>query len=126
MAEKKYILVADDDRFYSEIYKAKLAEEGYDVTVVGNGAEAVASAGERRPDLIILDMVMPIMNGFDALLKLKQMPEVMDVPVLVLSSLGQEEDAAKVREAGAAEFFIKTDLTMAQLMAVIKKYCVSS
>lgn len=119
---KKYILIAEDDKFYDNIYKIKFEKEGYEVRVVTDGAAAVEEAKKRRPDVILLDLVMPVKDGFETLKALKAMPELKGVPMMVLSSLGQEDDATKVKELGAAEYFVKTNITIYELVNKVKEY----
>lgn len=119
--KKKLILVAEDDLYYANIYKIKLAKEGYESIVVGNGEWALKFARERKPDLIILDLVMPVKDGFETLKEIRQDENLKDMKVLVLTSLGQEEDAKRAKELGADGYLVKTDIAIADLMKKIKE-----
>lgn len=119
---KKFILIAEDDKFYDNIYKVKFENEGYEVRVVTDGAQAVEEAKKRKPDMVLLDLVMPVKDGFETLKALKEMPTLKDVPMIVLSSLGQDDDAAKVKELGAAEYYVKTSITIYDLVNKVKAY----
>lgn len=121
-APKKYLLVAEDDRFYANVYTNKLAREGYEVKVVGDGQQILDAVGQRKPDLILLDLVMPVLDGFETLKELKANPDTRDIPVIVLSSLGQEEDATKIHELGAVDYFVKTNITIHDMVAKIKEH----
>jgi len=123
-AQKKYILIAEDDKFYDNIYKVKFENEGYEVRVVTDGAQAVEEAKKRKPDMVLLDLVMPVKDGFETLKDLKAMKELDGVPMMVLSSLGQEDDAAKVKELGAVEYYVKTNITIYELVNKVKEYLV--
>lgn len=120
--EKKYILVAEDDKFYGNIYKTKLTKEGFDVHVAMNGEEAMKSLHERRPDILILDLIMPIKDGFEVLKEIRSDTKLKDLKVLALSNLGQEEDKKRVTELGVLEYLIKTNLSIQEVTAKIKKY----
>lgn len=120
--DKKYILIAEDDKFYDNIYKVKFENEGCEVRVVTDGVQAIEEAKKRKPDIILLDLVMPVKDGFETLKVLKATPELAGVPMIVLSSLGQEEDAAKVKELGANEYFVKTSITIYDLVNKVKEY----
>lgn len=119
---KKHILVAEDDKFYANIYKVKLAKEGFDVEVVGNGSLAIDSAKMHKPDLILLDLVMPVKDGFETLKELRANPDFANVKIVILSSLGQDEDAKRARELGASDFFVKTNVTIEEMVRKVREY----
>jgi len=119
---KGYILVAEDDRFYANIYKTKLAKEGYEVVVTGDGVQALKVAREKKPALIILDLIMPVKDGFETLKELKADAVLKSVKVVVLSNLGQEEDIEKAKDLGAADYLVKTNLSITEMMEKIKGY----
>jgi len=119
-SNKKYILVAEDDKYYGKIYKAKLNKEGLDVTVAINGKLALEEAAKRKPDLMLLDLVMPVMDGFETLKTLKADPNLKTVKVVVLSNLGQDEDIQKAKDLGAADYIVKSNVSISELVAKIK------
>jgi DNA-binding response OmpR family regulator len=119
---KKHILVAEDDKFYANIYRKKLTAEGYDVQIAENGEIALELARKQKPDLILLDLVMPIKDGFSVLKDLKADPNLKDVKVLVLSNLGQDEDVNKAVGLGAADYLVKTNLSIQEMMDKVKEY----
>jgi len=119
---KKYVLVAEDDKFYGNVYKTKLAKEGYDVAVAADGVTALKLARERKPNLILLDLVMPIKDGFETLKELKADSSLKDVKVIVLSNLGQDEDIKKAKALGAVDYVVKANVSIQQMMDMIKKY----
>lgn len=121
-APKKYILIAEDDKFYDNIYKIKFEKEGYEVRVVTDGAQALEEVKKRKPDIVLLDLVMPVKDGFETLKALKADKELAGVPMIVLSSLGQDDDAAKIKALGAAEYFVKTSITIYDLVKKVKEY----
>jgi DNA-binding response OmpR family regulator len=119
---KKYILVAEDDKFYSNIYKTKLTKEGFEVVVAANGEEALHHLRERKPDILILDLIMPIKDGFEVLHEIRTDSKLKDLKVIALSNLGQEEDKKRVNELGVLEYLVKTNLSIQEVTAKIKNY----
>lgn len=101
------ILVADDDSFYSSIFKELITETGHECLIVENGLEALEKAGSFNPDVIILDVVMPGMNGFEVARRLKSEPRTMHIPVLIVTSLSDRDSKLKGLEHGADELLNK-------------------
>lgn len=116
----KKILVAEDDRFLANAYKLKLGKAGYEVKVAEDGEEVLAILKDFTPDLIILDLVMPKLDGFAALAEIKKSERLKDTPVIVASNLGQEEDVERARKEGAVDYILKADMSMATLIQKIK------
>jgi DNA-binding response OmpR family regulator len=117
----KKILVAEDDRFLLSAYNIKLKREGFEIITAMDGEEVLAVLKKVKPDLIILDLIMPKKDGFTVLKELKANEKWRDIPVLVASNLGQEEDIQLCKELGAADFIVKSDLSMTDLIEKIKK-----
>lgn len=107
MPTKKHILLIEDDGFLASIYAQKLELEGMDVSLATNGEEGLRMAAKDKPALILLDLIMPKMNGFQVLEQIKQDPETKNIPVLVLSNLGQKEDVERCMALGAVGYVIK-------------------
>lgn len=122
LKKTKYILIAEDEEAYSRVLKYKLEEEGFEIVVAINGAEALTAAHAKKPDLLLLDLIMPVMDGFEVLEKWTADPELKKVPVIVLSNLGQEEDIKKTTALGAKDYFIKSDMNLVDMIEKIKKY----
>ncbi len=116
----KKILIAEDDRFIATAYKIKLTKVGYDVRVTANGQEALDAITEFAPDLIILDLIMPVKDGFTVLEELKKNDAWKSIPVIVASNLGQREDKEKATNLGATNFIIKSDLSLEDLIKNIQ------
>ena len=114
--KKKLILVAEDDLFYAKIYETKLASEGFDVEVVPNGDEALRHMAARKPDLLLLDLIMPIKDGFQVLESVKNNDKYQDLKVIVLSNLGQEEDIKKAKSYGVNDYLVKADISIQDLI----------
>lgn len=101
------VLVADDDPLLQAILQHKLAQAGYGVRLVDNGRDALEQAGLARPALIVLDGMMPILDGFEALRRLKADPELSSIPVVMLTALKREEDIVSALKLGAADYLAK-------------------
>ena len=105
--QKQQILLVEDDGFLSGIYAQKLEVEGYEVALATNGEEGLRLALKDLPALILLDLLMPKMDGFEMLEKVKADPKTKDIPVLVLTNLGQREDVERCMKLGAVGYIIK-------------------
>jgi CheY-like chemotaxis protein len=107
---KKFIIVADDNKLLGKVLTNKLTVAGYDVQLVTNGEEALAAVAARKPDLLLLDLIMPIKDGFTTLKELRANPAASDTKVIVTSDLEQTEDMTKIKELGAIGYFNKDNL----------------
>lgn len=101
------VLIIEDDGFLASIYAQKLEVEGFEVSFATNGEDGLKLAQKDSPDLVLLDLLMPKMNGFEVLEKMKADPELVSIPVLVLTNLGQKEDVERCIKLGAAGYVIK-------------------
>ncbi|KKU91254.1 MAG: Two-component response regulator [Microgenomates group bacterium GW2011_GWA1_48_10] len=115
----KKILVAEDDHFLLSAYKVKLTKAGFDVKTATDGEEALAILKDFTPDIILLDLVMPKMDGFDFLKKFRANETWKKIPVIVASNLGQKDDLDKARSLGASDYVIKSDLSLDALTTKI-------
>jgi CheY-like chemotaxis protein len=117
MAEAtRRILLAEDDRFLRKAAETALKRRGFTVIPAVDGEEALRLARAEAPDLILLDMIMPKMQGFEVLRSLKGDPATAGIPVLILSNLGQDSDVQQALEAGAAGYFVKANLSLQDLV----------
>jgi CheY-like chemotaxis protein len=114
------VLVAEDDRLLRTAAVSTLRRAGFDVLAAEDGEQACSLAAAERPDLILLDLVMPRVDGFEALARLKADPATRGIPVIVLSNLGTESDHRAATAAGAAGFFVKASLSLADLVAEVR------
>jgi len=105
------ILIVEDEEYLSDMYRTKFVLEGFEVLVAANGEEGFLMAKKEKPDLIFLDLVMPIMNGFQALEAIRNDQETKNLLVVILSNLGQQEELKAGIEKGANAFLIKASLT---------------
>lgn len=115
------ILLIEDDPFLIDIYTTKFKEAGYDMRTVESGEEAIPVAQKERPDLIILDIVLPRIDGWELLGTLKSTEHLKDIPVVILSNLGQKEEIEKGFKLGAVSYLIKAHFTPSQVVEEIKK-----
>ena len=120
------ILVAEDDRFLRKAAEMALKRRGYTVLTAANGEEALRTAQSALPDLVLLDLIMPKLNGFDVLQALKKDAPTAHIPVIILSNLGQERDVQQAMEAGAAAYLIKTDLSLQSLVERVEEALTAS
>jgi CheY-like chemotaxis protein len=120
------ILVAEDDRFLRKAAEMALKRRGYTVVTAANGEEALRTAQSVLPDLVLLDLIMPKLNGFDVLQALKKDAPTAHIPVIILSNLGQERDVQQAMEAGAAAYLIKTDLSLQALVERVEEALTAS
>ncbi len=121
MATSK-ILIVEDDEFLRSLTAKRLEKEGYSLTIAVDGQAAIDQAGAEKPDLILLDLLLPGVNGFDALAKIRSLDGLGTVPVVVFSNLGQKEDIEKAKSLGANDFMVKANFTLDDVVAKVKEY----
>ncbi len=117
----KSILLIEDDPFLIDIYTTKLKESGFGVAVVTDGEQAIIKVKELKPDLVILDIVLPEVDGWEILRKIKSELKLEDLKVIILSNLGQKEEVEKGINLGAVKYLIKAHYTPSQVVEEIKK-----
>lgn len=117
----KSILLVEDDPFLIDIYAKKITKSGFKVQVAENGAKALKILKEKKPDLILLDIVLPEMEGWEVLQKIKDNKATADLKVVVLSNLGQRAEVEKGLKLGAIKYLIKAQHTPSQVVLEIKK-----
>ena len=120
--KKKEILIIEDDTTISNMYHTSLTNDGYVVTLAEDGEKGLELAKKDKPDVILLDIIMPRMDGFAVLEHLKGDAETKDIPVLMLTNLGQGDDKERGKKLGASDYIVKADLTPLQVSEKIKKY----
>lgn len=115
MTTARRILLVEDDRFLRRAAEAKLKQKGFTVFTAADGEEALRVAGEQPVDLILLDLILPRLPGFEVLRALKAQPETASTPVIVLSNLGQDRDVQECLNLGARSYFVKSNLSLDDL-----------
>jgi len=118
----KTVLVVEDDNFLIKAYEAHLAKAGFHVRTALDGVEAVESLKKVMPDIILLDLVMPRMDGFDVLEDMQKKSEWKKIPIVVVSNLGQESDRDRSLKLGAVEYIVKSDFSLQQTVDLISKH----
>jgi len=114
------ILLVEDDAFILDIYETKLRDSGYNVTVAANGKEAIEKLEEEMPSLILLDIVMPYMDGFDVLEAMNANETWKKIPVILLTNLSQKEDIDRGMSLGADDYLIKSHFTPSEVIGKIE------
>lgn len=125
--ERKKILLVEDDLVLVKILERRLSrEEGFEVMVAVSEEEALHKASEGRPDLIFLDLMLPHSHGFTILRKLKSLPETKEIPVVIVSALGQDEHIAQGMKLGAKEYLIKGGSSLEDLVKKVRTFLAES
>jgi DNA-binding response OmpR family regulator len=119
---KKKIMIVEDDSFVMDIYQTKLAQSGFETIEAGNGLEAVKILEKEKPDLILLDILMPYMDGMEVLKKIKKEEKFKDTPVILLTNLSQQEEVNRGLELGAKDYLIKSHFTPSEVLDKINSY----
>lgn len=122
MSKTRKILIVEDDQTISIMYKAKFETEGFSVLSASTGVDGLNIAKKEKPSIIMLDIVLPQMDGFSVLKKLKAGKETKKIPVIMLTNLGTEEDVKKGKELGADDYLVKASLTPTQVSNKVKSY----
>ena len=117
----KSILLVEDDPFLVEIYTAKLKESGFIIDVAEDGEVCLKKLEEKKPDFLLLDIVLPNMDGWEILRKIKKNEKLKDLKVIILSNLGQKEAVEKGFNLGASKYIIKSHYTPTEVVEEIKK-----
>ncbi len=118
---KKILLVEDDDNL-AKVYQTRLETEGFAVEREANGEDALASAVKYKPDLILLDVMMPKISGFEVLDILRDTPETGRSKIIMLTARGQEGDQARAKALGADDYLVKSQVVIADVVARIKHH----
>jgi len=122
--DKKFIILADDDAVFSSLYEKSLVEQNWEVKIAKNGQEVLNLMRERKPDILLLDLQMPVRSGFDVLEKMKDDPELSQIIVIVMTNRSDDVAVAQAIELGAKNYFIKADLSVDKMIEIVKKYFV--
>jgi len=116
----KKILVIEDDKFLRELISQKLLKEGYDIAEAMDGEKGVDAIKAENPDLILLDLILPGIDGFEVLSRIKSDPSMSGIPVIILSNLGQKDDIEKGLKMGAVDYLIKAHFTPNEIVEKIR------
>lgn len=121
-SNKHKLLLVEDDDGLANVYQQRLEAEGFTVKRVPNGEDALASAIEFKPDLILLDVMMPKVSGFDVLDILRNTPETANLKVIMLTALSQESDKEKAEKLGVDDYLVKSQVVIADVVERIKHH----
>lgn len=118
---KIHVLLVEDDVFLSGIYQKKFEMEGFKISTADNGEKGLQDAKKKNPTIILLDILLPKLDGFAVLKGLKEDPALKDIPVILLTNLGQKDDVEKGLEMGAADYLIKAHFKPSEIVDKVKK-----
>lgn len=119
---KYKIVLVEDDRFLRIAMKDKLEREGFQVFEATDEQKGLEVIKTQKPDLILLDLIMPIKSGFEVIEEVKKIEEIKKIPIIILSNLGQESDIEKSKTLGAVDYLVKADFKMKEIIEKVKKY----
>lgn len=116
----KKILIIEDDKFLRELIARKLTDEGFDIVEAVDGEDGIKKLKETKPDLVLLDLILPSIDGFEVLSKVKEDESIASIPIIILSNLGQKEEVEKGLDLGAVDYLIKAHFTPGEIVEKIK------
>lgn len=122
MADEKKILLVEDDEGLATVYEQRLEAEGFKVLHVPNGEDALSKAIEFKPDMILLDVMMPKISGFDVLDILRNTPETTNIKIIMLTALSQQKDQERADELGVDDYMVKSQVVIADVVDRIKHH----
>jgi DNA-binding response OmpR family regulator len=117
----KKILLVEDDNDLAAVYSTRLSSEGFETRRVSDGEHALITAMDYQPDLVLLDLMMPALGGFDVLDILRNTPETSKVKIIILTARGGEQDKLRAHKLGADAYLVKSQVVIADVIAAIKK-----
>lgn len=119
--KKKYILLIEDDEFLAELYATKLNLEGFEVGLAVDGKKGLRMIKEKKPDLLLLDIILPKLDGFELLKIMKADRELKDIPVILLTNLSQKDEVKRGLALGADDYLIKAHFMPSEVVKKIKQ-----
>jgi PAS/PAC sensor hybrid histidine kinase len=122
MEARKKILLVEDDEVLSSVYRARLEMEDFQVMEVHDGEQALTAALKYRPDLMILDAMMPKISGFDVLDILRNTPETMNLQIIMLTALSQESDRERAEKLGVDEYLVKSQVMISDVIEKVREH----
>ncbi len=122
MEARKKILLVEDDEVLASVYRARLEMEDFEVMEVHDGEQALTAALKYRPDLMILDAMMPKISGFDVLDILRNTPETMNLQIIMLTALSQESDRERAEKLGVDEYLVKSQVMISDVVEKVREH----
>ncbi len=120
-SKNKKVLIVEDDPFIADVYTLKLESEGYNVDLAEDGLRCLEKMRKNKYDVVLLDIIMPNMDGFATMERIKMSPELNTTPVIILTNLSQKKDIQKGIDLGAVDYIIKTRFTPTEVLKTIDK-----
>lgn len=120
--KKQKVLMIEDDYFLRKIYRNKLTSAGFEFIEATNGVEGLNKIIFDKPDLVLLDLILPRKNGFDVLIEMRKNKDFKDIPVIILSVLGQESDVKRGLALGAQEYLVKSEVNLSEVVSKVKHW----
>jgi len=114
--KQKKVLMIEDDIFLRKLYRDQLTRKDFEFIEATNGEEGINKTINEHPDLILLDLMLPMKNGFDVLKEIKGNKETKNIPVIIISNLGQESDIKEGLNLGADDYFVKTEIRLSEII----------
>lgn len=112
----KNILIIEDDEFFRELLRKKLSSKNFNVLEAVDGEKGIEEMKNKKPDLVLLDLLLPNIDGFEVLLKVKADPTTSSIPIIIVSNLGQQEDIERGLKLGAVDYLIKSQFDIDQII----------
>ncbi len=122
MAENKTILLVEDEPLLGNLLRQRLEKEGFTVLLNHDGEEALKTLRETKPNLILLDIILPKISGFELMEAIKTDPQLERAPIIIISNLGQENDVARGQTLGAIQYFVKAKVSIEDLVEHVKTF----
>ncbi len=122
--KKSKIALIEDDEVLSIVIREELSRAGFDVSLASDGEKGIRLVRSKKPDLVLLDLMLPEKSGFDVLKELKEDPKTNNIPVVILTALSLDENIQKALRAGASDYFVKSQHTALELVEMIKNFFV--
>jgi DNA-binding response OmpR family regulator len=120
-SKQTHILIVEDDLFLGEIYQKKFEMEGFKVSMANNGEKAVTDIKKKMPDIVLLDILLPKLDGFSVLEQVKADQTTKEIPIILLTNLGQQDDVQRGLEKGAVDYLIKTHFKPSEVVDKVRK-----
>jgi DNA-binding response OmpR family regulator len=120
MTKKIKVAIIEDDQMINQMYRVKFEMAGYEVAVAEDGKSGIELVKNMCPDIILLDLMMPGMNGDEALEHIRKMPGYDQTPVAILTNIGREEAPKRIHELGVSQFIVKADATPSQVVSMVE------
>ena len=118
----KNVLIVEDDKAIRRSLEFGLKSEEFAIRVAQDGEEGLVAIKEQRPDLILLDVILPKVSGLDVLKEIKDNPDTADIPVIIFSNLSQDLDIERAKKLGARDYFVKSDMSLNEVIDKIKNF----